>query len=203
VNSFANADQFRGPEPFEAASGVNSAIIDPHGHVIAHVMTGGMIAPKKCELASWTVLFRFGASAASPFDVAQGRWWLEKSSFEKLLSFANVHEISVGMAARVLCLVPPEWSDLGTLVRAVTRRPLLAYRGLGNSVVVPKKDRFGAVRLPHQNDIAARRLYQVFIPGLADKNPVSGRRALRTEIISIERSWTMDKKASVAGFLYL
>jgi hypothetical protein len=202
VSAFANAGQFAGSESFLAANGANSTIVDPRGNVIAHVMTGGMIAPQRYEIAPGTTLFRFGASGASPFDVAQGRWWLEKQSFEKLLSFANTYDISVGMAARVLCLVPPEWSDLGALVRAATRAPLLAYRGLGNSVVVPKNDGFGAVRLPHQNEIAARRLPQLFIPGLAATDP-SGCRVLRSEIISIERSWAMDTKAAVAGFLYL
>jgi len=205
VSSFANAAQFAGSRPFESASGVsaNSAIVDPQGRVIGQVMTGGIIAPRRYELAAGTILFRWGAKNAAPMDIAQREWWIEKLSFEKLLSFANAYEISVGMATRVLCLVPPEWSDLGTLVRAVTRRPLLAYRGLGNSVVVPMKDELGAVRLPHQNDIAARRLHQLYIPGLAGIDPISGRTELRTDIITVERSWAMDPRAAVAGFLYL
>jgi len=205
VGSFANAAQFAGSRPFETASGAspNSAIVDPQGRVIGHVMTGGIIAPKRYELAAGTVLFRFGAHDAAPMDIAPGGWWLDKLSFEKLLSFANAHEISLGMAARILCLVPPEWSDLGTLVRASTRRPLLAYRGLGNSVVVPMKDGLGTVRLPHQNDIAARRLHQLYIPGLAAMDPISGRTQLRADIITVERSWSMDTKAAVRGFLYL
>jgi hypothetical protein len=134
VSSFANAAQFAGSRPFESASGVsaNSAIVDPQGRVIGQVMTGGIIGPRRYELAAGTILFRWGAKNAAPMDIAQREWWIEKLSFEKLLSFANAYEISVGMATRVLCLVPPEWSDLGTLVRAVTRRPFLAYRGLGS-----------------------------------------------------------------------
>jgi hypothetical protein len=205
VSSFANAAQFAGSRPFEFASGAsaNSAIVDPRGRVIGQVMTGGIMAPARYELAAGTILFRWGAKGAAPTDIAQRAWWIEKSSFEKLLSFANEREISAGMATRVLCLVPPEWSDLGTLIRAATRRPLLAYRGLGNSVVVPMKDGRGAVRLPHQNDIAARRLHQLYIPGLAGTDTVSGRIGLRTDVITVERSWAMDTKAAVAGFLYL
>jgi hypothetical protein len=205
VSSFANAAQFAGSRPFESASGAsaNSAIVEPRGRVIGQVMTGGIIAPRRYELAAGTVLFRFGARDAAPMDIARGGWWIEKLSFEKLLSFANAHEISLGMATRILCLVPPEWSDLGTLVRAATRRLLLAYRGLGNSVVVPMKDGLGAVRLPHQNDIAARRLHQLYIPGLAALDPISGRTELRADIITVERSWSMDTKAAVSGFLYL
>jgi len=129
--------------------------------------------------------------------------WLEKKSFEKLLSFADYHEISVGMATRILCMVPPEWSDLSVLVRAATRRPLLAYSGLGNSVVVPMKDGLGPVKLPHQNDIAARRVQQLYIPGLAVRDLTSGATTLRTDLIQIERDWAMDVKAANSGFLYL
>jgi len=42
-----------------------------------------------------------------------------------------------------------------------------------------------------------------YIPGLAGTDPISGRTGLRTDVITVERSWAMDPKAAVAGFLYL
>ena len=198
MSSFANAAQFAGATPFERASGAGSAIVDPQGNVIGHVMTGGIIDPKRCELQPGNILFRFGASGTPPMDVAKGPWWLESVAFDKAVSFANTHEINVGLAVRLLCLVPPEWSDLGTLIRVATRRPLLAYRGFGNSVVVPIKGGLGTLRLPHQNDIAARRVYQLYIPGL-----VAPDSKLRTDIITVEKSWKIDPRESMAGFLYL
>ena len=188
---FANAAQFAGSRPFEAASGAGAEIVDPHGRVIGRVSTGGVISPTRHETRAGDILFRFGGTGVPPQKIALGAWWMEKASFEKVLSFAMTHGISVGMATRVLCLVPPEWSNLGTLIRAAARQPLLAYRGLGNSVVVPKSDGFGAVRLPHQNEIAARRVHQLFIPGLGP------------DMIAVEQSWVMDPKAAMRGFIYL
>ena len=100
------------------------------------------------------------------------------------------------MAARILCLVPPEWSDLGLLVRARVVRPLLAFRGLGNSVVTPIAGGLGTVRLPHQNEIAARRLHQLFIPGLWDAG-------LAQSALSIEQTWPMDVRAGMQGWVYV
>lgn len=73
---------------------------------------------------------------------------------------------------RLLCLVPPEWSDATVLVRARVTQALLAWRGLGNSVVTPMKGGKGMVKLPHQNDISSRRLHQLYIPGLADHDGI-------------------------------
>ncbi len=93
----------------------------------------------------------------------------------------------------MLCLVPPEWSDLSTLIRVRLLLPLLAYRGLGAAVVVPMKDGLGAVRLPNQNEIAARRVHQIYIPGLA---------LVGANAMTIEQNWTIDPNTN-AGFLYL
>ncbi len=196
--TFLNSAQFAAPQSYSLACGSDlrpdRTIVGPNGAVIGYVQSGGVLNPSRYELHEGAILFRFDASNVAPVGAAKGKWWIERSQFEKLLGFANHHGLAIGLAARVLCLVPPEWNDMGTLIRVRVVRPLLAYRGLGNSVVVPKSDGLGPVRLPHQNELAARRVFQLFIPGLADLSSV----ALR-----IERDWHMDPNAANQGWLYI
>lgn len=196
--TFANLSHFEDLSSRLMASGTDlrasNAIVDPKGAVLAYAKTGGMIAPERFELGEGEIVYRFGAADAEPTRIAKGGWWVQRTQFEKLLAFAQAHNLSLGMAVRLLCLLPPEWSDLGILIRARLRRPLLAWRGLGDSVVVRKSDGLGPVRLPHQNEIAARRLYQLFIPGLAEL----GDRALQ-----VTQHWKLDTAAAKQGWLYL
>jgi hypothetical protein len=198
MTTFANSQHFAGFKPHALASGVDlnpdNALVDPQGRVIGYVSTGGILGPVRHELPAGSIIFRFGSSRVQPPDLLRGAWWIERASFEKLLSFANTHGISIGLSVRLLCLVPPEWSDLGRLVRARVARPLLCYRGLGNSVVVRKSDGLGSVRLPHANDIAARRTHQLFIPGLDQVGPSS---------LTLEEGWTFDPKKADQGWIYL
>jgi hypothetical protein len=57
-------------EPRAAAAGINlspvQAIVDPHGRVLAHVRTGGMLNTQRHTLWSRTRLFRFGRSNQMP-----------------------------------------------------------------------------------------------------------------------------------------
>ena len=199
MTTFANQSAFSSPDSHARARGANlnpnQAITDPSGRVLAYVQTGGMLGPQRHELPEGTTLYRFGGNAAAQ-SIAKGAWWIERREFEKLFSFANSHELALGMAVRILCLVPPEWSDMARLVRARVARPLLAYRGLANSVMVGKSDGLGAVRLPHQNEIAARRLHQLFIPGLGDAG--TGGSA-----IVVEQDWQLDPQSGRRGWLYV
>lgn len=172
------------------------AIVDAGGAVLAHARTGGMIDPERHLLNTGSTIYRFGGGRAPPRDVAKGGWWLEKREFQQLVNFAISHDIHLGLAMRVLCLVPPEWSDASLLVRARVVHDLLAWRGLGNSVVTPAKGRKGVVRLPHQNQISARRLHQLYIPGLADLDGLQS-------AVSIEDVRHLDPRESSLGFLYL
>src|SRR5262245_52078652 len=196
---FANQADFDDPRSRAMATGVDlnvrNAITDPNGNVLAYAQTGGMIAHARYELDPGQHLFCFGGAGRSAQAVAAGGWWVEQSEFETLLSFAQIHDVSLGLAMRLLCLVPPEWSDASLLVRARVMRGLLAWRGLANSVVTPAQGG-GTVRLPHQNEIAARRLHQLFIPGL-------GRPGMASSCLSIESDHRLDPTDSVRGFLYL
>lgn len=196
--SFVNAREFADPNSRLLATGTNlnsrSAITDPAGRVLAYAQTGGILSPVRHELRAGTRIFRFGGSGRSPQAVAAGGWWVEQRELEKIVSFAQAHDLSVGMAMRCLCLVPPEWSDASLLIRARVVRDLLAWRGLGNTVVTPAGT--GMVHLPHQNEIASRRLNQLFVPGLN----VSG---VASMALTIESDYPLNPRESVRGFLYL
>jgi hypothetical protein len=194
---FANAAAFNEPKSRILAIGTNlkSAITDPRGNVLCYAQTGGILGPSRYELSPGTKIYRFGGGGASPEIVGRGGWWIEQREFEKLFNFAQAHDLSIGMAVRCLCLVPPEWSDVCILVRARVVRGLLAWRGLANSVVTPAARAGGSVQLLHQNDIASRRLNQLFIPGLNQPQTASA--------ISIENDYRLDPKESVRGFIYL
>jgi hypothetical protein len=197
--AFRNQQAFDDPVSRLAATGVDlrrpATITDPQGRVLAYVGTGGVLSPVRHELRTAAKLFRLGSRTAGAIRVATGAWWLDQAAFDQLVRFAQVWDLSIGMAVRLLCLVPPEWSDATLLVRARVVQPILAWRGLGNSVVTPAKSSGASVRMPHQNDIAARRLHQLFIPGLADQPSASA--------ISIEQEYVLDASASKRGFLYL
>lgn len=196
---FANRASFEDARSRKLAIGTDlspaRAIVDARGNVMAYTRTGGMLDPERYVLKAGTTVYRFGASR-SPRDIAKGSWWIEQREFQLLVNFAISHDIYVGLAMRVLCLVPPEWSDATVLVRGRVVQGLLAWRGLANSVVTPMKGGKGVVRLPHQNEISARRLHQLYIPGLAD---VDG----HEPAISIEDVRHLDASESKVGFLYL
>lgn len=200
MRTYANQPAFDRPQSRMAAAGVNLspalAIVDAQGRMLARAQTGGMLSPQRHVVSKGARLFRFGSSQHAPREVAQGGWWLQAQEFERLVSFANSHGIYVGLAMRLLCLVPPEWSDATQLVRARAASSLLAWRGLANTVVTPIAGGLGTLRLPHANEISERRLHQLYIPGLAE--------ASRLEpALSIERVFMLDPKSSVEGFLYL
>lgn len=197
---YANAAAFDEPTSRLRALGTDlspdRAIVDKHGAILAHARTGGMISPARHELMPRSTLYRFGGRGSTALDVAKGGWWVERREFEQLVRFANTHGIFIGLAMRVLCLVPPEWSDASVLIRARVMQPLLAWRGLANSVVIPAGASGGGVNMPHQNEIAARRVHQLFIPGLAAIRSID-------PAISVEQLFHLDPAESARGFLYL
>jgi len=171
-----------------------AALVDRQGNVLAYARSGGMISPQRFEVHPGARLFRFGQTSESNKKIAEGGWWIEKSEFEKLRRFAASNEISIGMAMRLLCLVPPEWSDASVLIKAYVSRSVVAWRGLGNSVVTPIRGGGGTVRMPHHNEIEARRLHQLFIPGLGE---------LPEPALTIEQVYRLSAIESARGFLYL
>lgn len=160
-------------DSYKAAQGYGpdkpKAFIGGYGGTALRPRSGGILSPKRVEIPVGPKLFRFGRRAAGWKGVAAGRWWLDRPALDHLLGFSSHEKVSLIMAARMLCLVPPEWSDLSLLVRARVDEPLLAWGGAANSVVLPPIDVGGprvSARMADANDFPARRLYQLFIPGL-------------------------------------
>lgn len=198
--AFRNQQAFDDPASRLAAMGSDlrrsTAITDPQGGVLAYARSGGIIAPSRHEIPEGATLFRFGSRRLGVARAASGAWWLERTAIDRIVRFAQEWGLSDSMAMRMLCLVPPEWSDASLLIRARAVAPLLAWRGLANSVVTPARGGGPAVRMPHQNDIAARRLHQLFIPGLADD-------ARAHSALLIEQAYPLDPTEATRGFLYL
>ena len=198
--SFINYAAFNDPRSRQMAMGVDlrpsKAITDPKGQVLVYAQTGGILNPSRYELHPGTIVFRFGTISAGVENVAKGGWWVENPEFEKLFAFAQKWDISIGMAMRSLCLVPPEWSGVTLLVRARVTDPLLAWRGLANSVVTPATDAGPMVRMAHQNDNSERRLNQLFVPGLAALPQT-------TPGLRVEQVYSLDASESMRGFLYM
>lgn len=198
--AFRNQQAFDDPASKLGATGVNTrkpvSITDSRGNALAHLATGGLISPVRHEVRIGAKIFRFGAGSKGAAGVAAGAWWLDQEAFDHVYRAAQVWELSIGMAARLLCLVPPEWSDMTLLVRARALEPLLAWRGLANSVVTPAKGGGPKAQMPHQNETPSRRLSQLYIPGLGA--PMGTRPA-----IQIEQEFPLDKDAGLRGFLYL
>ncbi|WP_339721923.1 hypothetical protein [uncultured Paraglaciecola sp.] len=202
---YANSAAFSHVGARQQAMGIDTRktlLVDQYGNTVAHPKTGGMLAPQEHKLKSGTVIWRF---ASSQVDVAQailGGWWVESGEFEKLCSFAQQKNVHVAMAARVLCCVPPEWSDMGVLIRARVDKPLLAYKGLGNNVSVQHPDGLGSVNMQAHNNIAARRLHQLYVPGLYDIAKTTPSQRI-PGALSLERTWKISKEQANGGWIYI
>lgn len=203
---FANSEEFNKPSSRQRALGMDTrpsnALVDDRGNVLAFSQTGGMISPRRYELHVGTVLYRFASSRARESEAITGGWWVAQAEFEKMTRFAEVHGVHVAMAARHLCCVPPEWSDMGLLLRARVQESLLAYRGLGNDVVVPKEDGLGLVRMTAHNEADARRLHQLFIPGLYGRAKQTPQQVM-PGAMALERSWKLSTADTCRGWLYV
>ena len=196
---FANQGAFDDQSSYRMALGQNldpnKAVTGSNGQVLFYMQTGGMISPAKAELEAGTVLHRFAAASAGAVGAMHGGWWVERAEFDRIMRFAQVHGISDPMAARILCGVPPEWSDMGTMIRVRLSKPLLAWRGLANSVMVPYPKGGPQVTMLHQNALAERRLHQLFVPGLG------GPKAIASPF-TFEGEWRFSAAEAMRGWIY-
>jgi hypothetical protein len=191
---FANQSDFDAAASHHLARGVdlngNTAFKDAQGNILFRAQTGGILQPQKAELREGQSIYRFGGSGRGALATMSGGWWMEAASFDR------VNKVSDPMAARILCGVPPEWSDMTLLVRARLRKPLLAWRGLANSVIVPHPKGGPNVTMLHQNANAERRVHQLFIPGL-------NRPGLAQDALLFEGEWHFSATEATRGWLYL
>jgi hypothetical protein len=184
-----------------------NAITDARGNVLIYAQTGGMLSPQKHEMTPGTTLFRFASSRGGGQGAMAGGWWVGAAEFERILRFARINNLSDPMAARVLCGVPPEWSDMGVLVKVRLRGSagLLGWRGLANSVITPHPKGGPDVKMLHQNANSERRLHQLFIPGLSGTLASGGYgdTGLARQAFTFEGEWKFSANEASKGWLYL
>ena len=104
---FANQTAFNNPLSRMQALGKNTrptaAIVSVKGMPLIYPQTGGMINPQREEIRVGAVLYRFAASSAKLTDAGTGGWWVHKKEFEQISSYAQQKNITLPMAARMLC----------------------------------------------------------------------------------------------------
>jgi hypothetical protein len=200
---FLNQAAFDHPSSFEMATGqdldAKTSFTDQRGKILFRAQTGGIISPQRFEIHEGETLHRFAAGWKDALGAMEGGWWVERHAFERILRFARINDLTDPMAARILLGVPPEWQDMGVMVRVRVRRPVLAWRGLANTVITPHKDGGPMVTMLHQNANSERRLNQLFIPGLFPQ----GGWSLAHEAFSFEGEWRFSKAEAMRGWIYV
>lgn len=202
---FANSAAFNRLDARQQAMGIDTrkaSLIDKSGNALSHPQTGGIHTPHEYQLNSGNVIWRFASGQLEAKQAILGGWWIESREFETLCSFARQHNVHVAMAARILCCVPPEWSDMGLLMRAKVTEPLLAYRGLGNNVSIEHPDGLAKVNMQTHNDIASRRLHQLYIPGLSELAQATPTQVIPVAL-ALERIWKISKEQASRGWIYI
>jgi hypothetical protein len=203
---FANQAAFNDPKSRMQALGQNTkpemAVVDSRLKPLFYMQTGGMIHPQRDEIKPGAILYRFANAKDGVQRAMTGGWWVHAKEFATIESFAMQKRVSVSMAARILCCVPPEWSDMTLLVRARVSEPLLAYKGLGNNVNTPAPDNLAPVKMTAHNDIAARRLHQLYIPGLYDYAKKTPQQVMPGAMV-LEQHWEFSKEEAKKGWIYI
>jgi hypothetical protein len=200
---FLNQAAFDDLSSYELATGqdlnAKTSFTDASGKILFRAQTGGIIAPERFEIDEGETLHRFTDGKKDPVAAMAGGWWVERQAFDRIIRFAQLNELTDPMAARILLGVPPEWQDMGTMVRVQVRRPILAWRGLANSVITPHREGGPMVRMLHQNANSERRLNQLFIPGMSDHDGQS----LASAAFLFEGVWRFSKAEAMRGWIYV
>ncbi|HRH77583.1 MAG TPA: hypothetical protein PK129_09585 [Cellvibrionaceae bacterium] len=203
---FANQAAFNDPKSRMQALGQNTrpegAVVDSRLKPLFYMQTGGMINPQRDEIMPGAILYRFSAAKDGIQRGMTGGWWMHAKEFSIVENFATHNRVGVSMAARILCCVPPEWSDMTLLLRARVREPLLAYKGLGNHVNTTAPDNLARVKMTAHNDIAARRLHQLYIPGLYDYAQKTPQQVMPGALV-LEQHWEFTKEEAKKGWVYI
>jgi hypothetical protein len=178
---------------------IRTSFLDPAGNVLFRSQTGGMISPEPAEIPPGESLYRFANASAGAEAAMNGSWWIGSRELERIVRFGQINELSDPMAARILLGVPPQWQTMDLLIKVSVREPLLAWRGLANTVIVPHPDGGPKVQMLHQNAIAERRLPQLFIPGLRSEDDWS----IAYDVLIFEGEWRFSKAEAMRGWLYV
>ena len=171
---FANQKWFDRFDAIMAARGVQPSLIipDASGKPAAATTNGGLINPTEHDLYAGRTMYRFGnvltngrGTLATPVE---GQWWIEEAEFKQIRRFAKAKMIGVPLAVRLLCSVPPEWSDMLVLVRVKLMQALKAYRGPGATVTRVNKVTGSQENFAPLVDLRGTVIRQVYVPGLAN-----------------------------------
>lgn len=197
---FANQYFFDRPDALPVARGMDqSSYLYQADGTVHWIRNGGIVHPVRHEIPTGSRLIRFGKIL--PHFALQGGWWLEWAAYKQVETFAVQNKISVQLACRLLCCVPPEWSQMTVVLQVRTIAPLLAYRGNPALVeIVDRNERVGKIIVPESlrkpvvNKMAIVRdannnlVPQLYIPGTAsadmrrDAMLVEGTGQLPTEV---------------------
>ena len=130
--AFLNQAAFDDQRSYLQATGqdldAKTAFTDASGNILFRAQTGGIISPERAVIEEGAILHRFADSWKDALGAMAGGWWIERHEFDRILRFAQINELTDPMAARILLGVPPEWGDMGIMVRVRVRRPILAWR---------------------------------------------------------------------------
>lgn len=124
----------------------------------------GILTPRRRELRTATILYRFGNSSGS---ATYGCWWLEERQFDLVARWAAVNGLTLAHAVRVLGAVAHSYGDMRVLVRARVKAPLLAHEGRSRNQTVRHGGAIAEQLSPEQLR-SGPRIDQLFIPGLRD-----------------------------------
>ncbi len=198
----ANEKYFADPNSRNVALGVQTGKeiwLDPQGTETHSYTNGGILDPVRYDIEPGMPIYSF-TTVTSELKYMLGRdFWVDRGGLDQIIRFAQVNNVSMGHAVRVLCCVPFEWgSRLNFLVAARTLVSLAAWRGLANSaaasadLVSPAGRVIGRAgsETPARNDIASWRCWQLYIPGLKALG------ANATEWLSLEGQYQLGDAAT-------
>lgn len=159
--------------------------------------TSGMIVKDERMLTPSHYYYRFAHSMVrgkhqSRDQIMSGAWWLDADAFNTIKHRSLHSGTHLSAMARHNCAIARRWGGkVDIVVRGLLKGPLLGFYGIGtvqsfrewmeegdNDELTPGESRKRA--LEDDSDLSlwlpARDIVQIYIPGLANKNPHTGKR---------------------------
>ena len=137
--------------------------------------SSGMIVKEEIMLSPSHYYYRFAHSMVNGTHqtrerILSGAWWLDADTFNTIKQRSTSSGTHLSSAARNSLAIARRWGGkVDIIVRGLLTGPLLAYRGIGT---IQHFD--GATGDDYQTWMPAYDVYQIYIPGLHEKNPQTG-----------------------------
>ena len=124
----------------------------------------GMSMIRPFELCPGQVIYRFYDSTRAPTSAAgaNGPWWVEFESFQKIKHFAQRHGYSFSYSARLFAAILYEWSEVNAFVRCEVIQPLKVWKGRGKQVESSGKDTRDLPKMTPMQSVLE--VYQLCLP---------------------------------------